>query len=439
MLPQWIIEAKRDGHALPPDQIRKFVLDFAQGRIPDYQMAAFAMAVYFKGMTLEETAALTQAMLDSGDRLDLHTLTPPRVDKHSTGGIGDKISLALAPLAAACGLAVPMISGRGLGLTGGTLDKMESIPGYRTDLAPAEFARIVETCGCSIMGQTPHLCPADRKLYALRDVTGTVPSIPLITSSILSKKLAESLNGLVLDVKCGHGAFMTDRNSARALASSLRDVGRLLGLPVSGWITAMDQPLGRSAGNRVEVAEAVRILQNEGPKDTRALTLALTARMLRLGGLVPTDAEAYPLMEKALRSGAAFRSFLKMVRLHGGDPAFLENPDSIEGHASLKIPILSTKSGWIAAVNAEAIGRAVLLLGAGRAKVEDPVDPNAGISHLKKIGERVEKGEPFAELHASHAKRIQAATPWMERAFHITESQPESPPLLLEDLDSLGT
>jgi len=437
MLPQWIIEAKRDGRELEPDQIRDFILGFAQGRIPDYQAAAWAMAVYFRGMSLDETAALTRAMLDSGDRLDLHHVTRPRLDKHSTGGIGDKVSLVLAPLAAACGLAVPMISGRGLGLTGGTLDKVESIPGYRTDLSPAEFARIVETCGCSIMGQTPRLCPADRKLYALRDVTGTVPSIPLITASILSKKLAESLNGLVMDVKCGRGAFMAARDSARELARSLREVGRRLELPVSGWITAMDQPLGRTAGNRVEVAEAVRLLQGEGPEDTRTITLALTARMLRLGGLVQTDADAYPLMEQALRTGAAFRTFAKMVRLHGGDPTFLEDPAAIEGRAAAKASLASPEQGWIVDVDAQAVGRAVLLLGAGRTTIEDRVDPDAGVSSLKKVGDFVEKGQPLAELHASTLDRIEAARPWLARAFRIGEAPPPATPLLLEDLDML--
>jgi pyrimidine-nucleoside phosphorylase len=280
MLPQWIIEKKRDGHALRPDEIAFFISEYGRERIPDYQMAALAMAVFFRGMTLDETACLTEAMLQSGRTLDTARLSRPAADKHSTGGIGDKTSLIVAPLAACAGLAVPMISGRGLGITGGTLDKLESIPGYRTNLSMDEFLGVVERCGCSIIGQTAELAPVDRRLYALRDVTATVPSVPLIAASILSKKLAENTRALVLDVKCGEGAFMRSLPAARELARTMVAVGTRMGRRVSALVTAMDEPLGAAAGNAVEVAEVLACLRGEGPPDLADLSLSLTARML---------------------------------------------------------------------------------------------------------------------------------------------------------------
>jgi pyrimidine-nucleoside phosphorylase len=434
MIPQWLIEKKRDGIELTSDEIRDFMEGFTRGRIPDYQMAAFAMAVYFKGMAPAETAALTRVMLESGDRLAPTGSALPRIDKHSTGGIGDKVSLILAPLVACCGVSVPMIAGRGLGLTGGTIDKLESIPGVRTDLTAEAFNAVLDACGCAIMGQTPRLCPADRKLYALRDVTGTVPSIPLITASILSKKLAESLDGLVLDVKCGSGAFMRTPADAEALARSLMAVGRAMHLPVSAWITAMDQPLGRAAGNRPEIAETVEALRGHGPADLMAVTLALAARMLRLAGLARTDAGAVPVLENHIRSGAAEARFLAMIRAQGGDPAFLDDPAAIEALAPCRGTAPSPAGGWVAAADADAIGRACLLLGAGRSRTGDAVDPDAGVYGLLKAGDPVRPGQPLARLTAGDSGRLAAALPVLASAYRFSATPVASPPVLLKDM-----
>ena len=434
MLPQWTIEKKRDGQTLAPEEIRAFILAYAAGRIPDYQMAALAMAVFFQGLSAAETAALTQAMLESGESLDLASLDRPRIDKHSTGGVGDKVSLILAPLAAGFGVAVPMIAGRGLGLTGGTIDKLESIPGYRADLPLDAFREIVSACGCSIISQTPRLCPADRKLYALRDVTGTVPSIPLITASIMSKKLAESLNGLVLDVKCGAGAFMQTRERGEALAASLMAVGRTLGLPVSALLTRMEEPLGRAVGNRPEIAEVVRTLRGQGPGDLLSVTLALTARMLRLAGRVRTDAEAMPQLQAALQDGSAEARFREMVRRHGGDPAFLDDPDAMTARAGAVREVRAPVDGYVARVDAGAIGRASLLLGAGRAATDDSVDPDAGLASLPKIGEPVRRGQCLARLFAADTARIEAAHPLVESAFAFSPRPVQTEPVLIADL-----
>jgi pyrimidine-nucleoside phosphorylase len=430
MLPQWVIERKRDGQALTADEIRGFIDGFTRGDIPDYQMSALAMAVFFRGMTPGETAALTRAMLDSGDRLDTSSIAKPKVDKHSTGGIGDKISLPLAPVAAACGVAVPMISGRGLGITGGTLDKLEAIPGYRTDLSTAEFLDVIHGCGCSIIGQTDRLAPADRKLYALRDVTGTVPSIPLITASILSKKLAEGLDGLVMDVKCGRGAFMRTRAQARALAESLVRTGAALGVRVSGWITAMDEPLGRTAGNALEVVEAIDVLRGRGPADVVELTLALGAEMVRLAGQTTDETEARRRCREALDSGRALAVFRDMVRRQGGDPAVVDDPARLPS-CRLRRELRAPAAGVVVDVDAECLGRACLVLGAGRTKTTDTVDPGAGISGLLKRGERVVTGEPLVVLHASDEKRLDEAERLLKDAFGIGP-MPDARPLMLE-------
>ncbi|MEI6971225.1 MAG: thymidine phosphorylase, partial [bacterium] len=338
MLPQWIIEKKRDGQELSEDDIRYFIGGFTSGTIPDYQMSALAMAILLRGMTSAETAILTNVMMMSGDLVDTTSIKLPRIDKHSTGGIGDKISLVLAPLAACCGLAVPMISGRGLGITGGTLDKLESIPGYRTDLSEKEFVSIISKCGCSIIGQTERLAPADRKLYALRDVTGTVPSIPLIVASIMSKKLAAGLDGLVLDVKCGRGAFMKTGADAKALATALLEVARHMGKAATALITDMDQPLGRTAGNTLEVIEAIEVLKGGGPRDIIDLTLALCARMLVLAKVTTTESYATTMLRAKLSSGEAFARFVQMVALHKGDTSVLSNPSRF-GAAAIRVPI----------------------------------------------------------------------------------------------------
>lgn len=418
MLPQWIIEKKRDGLPLSEEDIRYFIGGFAKGSIPDYQMSALAMAILLRGMTAEEITAMTRAMMMSGDLVNTASIPLPKIDKHSTGGIGDKISLILAPLAACCGIAVPMISGRGLGITGGTLDKLESIPGYRTDIPEQEFVRIAGKCGCSIIGQTERLVPADRKLYALRDVTGTVPSIPLIVASIMSKKLAAGLDGLVLDVKCGRGAFMKTEAEARSLAAALLDVARRMNKPATALITDMNQPLGRTAGNALEVIEAIETLKGAGPADVTNLSLALCARMLLLAKVSASEAEALSLLRSKLSSGEAFRKFVEMVSLHKGDTSFIENPARFR-KAALATPLPAASDGTVADVNPDAIGRACIVLGAGRTRVTDKVDHAVGISGIAKVGQTVSAGEPLAIIHAGSVESRDAARSLAEKAFVV--------------------
>ena len=431
MLPQWIIEKKRNGETLSDEEVGLFMGGYVRGEIPDYQMAALAMAIYFKGMTPEETATLTRVMMQSGEVVDTSSIRLPKVDKHSTGGIGDKLSIPLAPLVACCGVAVPMISGRGLGITGGTLDKLESIPGYRTGLSVPEFIRVLQECGCSMIGQTDRIVPADRKLYALRDVTATVPSIPLIVSSIMSKKLAEGIDGLVLDVKCGRGAFMKTRAEARALAEGLVGVGRAMGKKVTALITAMDQPLGRSVGNALEMIESIDILRGKGPADSTELTLLLGSEMLVLAGVAPSVEAALPVLRSKLESGEALERFKKMVRGHGGNTEVIDDPGRFPV-AAVRIDFLAPGSGVVQEADAEKIGRASLVLGAGRAKTTDVIDPAAGLSGLVKIGERVEAGQPLATLHASTRERIEAALPWVRQAFVMGEEPVTASALVLE-------
>lgn len=404
---------------------------YARGDIPDYQMAAFAMAVFFRGMTPEETAALTRVMLNSGESVDTSCIRRPKVDKHSTGGIGDKLSLPLAPLVASCGVAVPMISGRGLGITGGTLDKLESIPGYRTALDVREFLSILQSCGCSMIGQTERIVPADRKLYALRDVTATVPSIPLIVSSIMSKKLAEGIDGLVLDVKCGRGAFMKTREDARSLAGGLVNVGRAMGKRVTALVTAMDQPLGRTVGNSLEMVEAIDILRGNGPVDAAELTFTLAAEMLALAGVVSVAADARPLLRRKLESGAALETFKTMVRLHGGRPEFIDDPGRFPV-APLRHACRAPRAGTVRLVDAETVGRISLLLGAGRTTTADVIDPSAGLSELVKVGEQVEAGQPLAILHASSRDKLDAAMQLTDLAFDVGDVPAEGQGQVLE-------
>ncbi len=430
MIPQWVIEKKRDGQPLTEEELRAFVTGYTHGEIPDYQMAALAMAIYFRGMSLEETITLTDVMMRSGAILDTSGIPHPKIDKHSTGGIGDKVSLALAPLVACCGVAVPMISGRGLGITGGTLDKLEAIPGYRTLLSADAFLRIVRTCGCSIIGQTAELAPADRKLYALRDVTGTVPSIPLIASSILSKKLAEGLDGLVLDVKWGRGAFMKTRPMARRLARTLVAIASRMGRRVSALITDMNQPLGRTAGHALEVAEAVDILRGRGPQDVTRLVLELAWHMLRIAGKAADRPTALRLLRAQLRSGAALDRFREMVRLHGGvdivaDPAQLPS-------ARLREDYPAPCNGYVTLADAEILGRACLVLGAGRTRTTDSVDPAVGLSNLAKVDQRVVQGQPLVTLHANDPSRLIEAKALLESAFVVSETPARAPRLITD-------
>jgi pyrimidine-nucleoside phosphorylase len=388
-----LIERKREGGRLTDDEIRAIIAGFTSGEIPEYQVSALAMAIYFRGMDAEETTALTDAMLHSGSTLLWAKDAPMRVDKHSTGGIGDKTSLILAPLLACDGLWVPMISGRGLGITGGTLDKLESIPGFSTQLSEREIYRVVSQVGCAMVGQTPNLCPADKKLYALRDVTGTVPSIPLITASIMCKKLAEGLNRLVLDVKHGSGAFMKTREQAEALAKSMVAVGNLLGVRSSVCINSMDEPTGHAAGNALEVAEAVECLQGRGPADLEAIVLDLC---------VAVSVSSREDLFAWLRDGTAWRKFGEMVEAQGGDSSKLERITQVH-RAPVVREFHADRSGRLTRMDAGTVGRAVLELGAGRSKASDPVDFAVGCDQIAKTGTEVQAGDVLLRVHARSA------------------------------------
>jgi len=413
MLPQWVIEKKRDGGELSGEEIAFFIEGFSAGTIPDYQMSALAMAICLRGMNPGETAALTSEMMRSGDIIDPADLPGIKADKHSTGGIGDKTSLILAPLAAACGLTVPMVSGRSLGITGGTLDKLESIPGFRTDRSGQAFFQTLETVGCSIIGQTAELVPADKKLYALRDVTGTVPSIPLITASIMSKKLAEGIDTLVLDVKWGKGAFMKSIEDARALAQSMVDVGIHMGKKVRALITDMNAPLGRAAGNALEVQECLEVLSGAGPDDLRELTVELTAHMLEASGVVPDLGKAKEKCFQTLENGGAMRKFEAMVAAQGG------STDWKFAEAEIQEPVPAPADGVVTAVDAGRIGKACLMLGAGRRKTDDTIDPAVGIAQMKKPGESVKKGDPLCVIFSNDRKKMDEALPMVGTAFEV--------------------
>ncbi len=429
MVPQWIIEQKRDNEAIGEQDLRSFIAAYASGALPDYQMAAFAMAVFFQGMTFEEITVLTDAMMRSGDVLDWRGLDRPTVDKHSTGGIGDKISIPLAPLVACAGAAVPMISGRGLGITGGTLDKLESIPGYRTDLSNAAFREVLTRVGCSIIGQTERLAPADKKLYALRDVTGTVPSIPLISASIMSKKLAEGADALVLDVKCGRGAFMKRMGDARELAETLVAIGRNMGRRVSALITDMDQPLGRTVGNALEIRESIAVLQGRGPRDVTELTVALASEMLVQAGLCADADAGTEVARQTLASGGALDTFRRMVEAHGGDPSIVEDPDRLP-QAPVCLEVSAERDGWVTAVDADRIGRVVLLLGGGRRQHTDTIDPAVGVDHLVKTGDPIAKGEPLLLLHARSQDEATAQMAMVRDAIVIGDHADAVRPLI---------
>jgi pyrimidine-nucleoside phosphorylase len=393
-----VIRKKRDGIELSPAEIESLVNAYTRGDIPDYQVSAWLMAVVLRGMTRAETAALTDAMLHSGEVLDLSSLPARKVDKHSTGGVGDKTSLVLAPLVAAAGIAVPMISGRGLGHTGGTLDKLESIPGFNVNLPIADFRRVLETCGCAMIGQTPQIAPADRKLYALRDVTGTVESPYLICASIMSKKLAEGIDALVLDVKTGSGAFMKSEKDAVLLAELMVETGERMGKHVIALITDMDQPLGMNIGNALEVVEALEVLRGGGPEDLKELCLHTAGWMLHLGGVSKSIAEGKQRSEQLLSSGKALEKFRQMVQLQGGDPRVIDNPERLP-QARGSVQVLSAKNGFISSMQCEQIGTACVILGGGRERKEDSVDPGVGIVLHKKVGDAVASGEPLATIY----------------------------------------
>ncbi|EHR59573.1 thymidine phosphorylase [Saccharomonospora cyanea] len=403
-----VVRAKRDGARLSGEQIDWVIDAYTRGVVGDEQMAALAMAVFLRGMDAAETARWTGAMIDSGERLSLKC-SRPTVDKHSTGGVGDKITLPLAPLVAACGAAVPQLSGRGLGHTGGTLDKLEAIPGWRAELSADEIAAQLEDVGAVVCAATPTLAPADRKLYALRDVTGTVESVPLIASSIMSKKIAEGAGRLVLDVKVGSGAFMKTRKQARELAASLVEIGAAHGVATTAVLTAMDTPLGAAVGNAVEVAEAVEVLRGGGPADVVELTLALAREMLALAGLGGVDPA------RVLASGRAYETWCRMIRAQGGDP---EAPLPKATHVHV---VEASKSGTVTALDAYGVGVAAWRLGAGRARKSDPVQSAAGVLCLAKPGEPVERGQPLFELHTDTPEAVAAALPLLDAALTIGE------------------
>jgi len=408
-----IIAAKRDGQELSTDEIQRVVAGLLSGSVADYQMTALLMAAFFRGMSDAETVALTEAMLRSGKVLDLSSVPGVKVDKHSTGGVGDKVSIALAPLVAACGAPVPMVSGRGLGHTGGTLDKLEAIPGFRTDLSTEDFIRVVRDVGTCMIGQTKDVAPADKKIYALRDVTATVECIPLIVASILSKKLAEGIDALVLDVKVGSGAFMKDEARARELATALVRVGQRAGKNVVARLTDMNTPLGVAVGNANETAEALELLHGRGPDDLREITMQLCAEMLVLAKRADDEKLALKSLQNAIDSGAAVAVMEKMIAAQHGDPKVAGNPALLE-IAKERIDVTADRAGFVTRADALAIGRAAVAMGAGRARAEDVVDPTVGISVLAKPGDRVERGQPLAALHvrkrdASIEERVKAA------------------------------
>ncbi len=420
----WIIEKKRDGVELSAEEIHFLIDGYTREKIPDYQMAALCMAIYFQGMNFTETSVLTEAMMNSGRVLSHADIAKPKVDKHSTGGIGDKTSLVLAPLVACFDVAVPMISGRGLGITGGTLDKLESIPGFRVDLSEAEFKSVLSKCGVAMIGQTKDIAPADKKLYALRDVTATVPSIPLITSSIMSKKLAEGIDALVLDVKFGCGAFMKDFDQARELAGFLVEVGKNMGKQVRALLTDMNQPLGRAVGNAVEVEECLQILSGEGEQQLKELCILLSAHMLELAGVADHVDEIIPELERKLESGEAYQRFEQMVELQGGSLSEFKKSYS---HPKV-FQLSSAQCGFISAVDAEKVGRAAILLGAGRETAADSVDHAVGVVELKKVAESVEQGEALCQIVYRDQDRLESARELLQQAFTVGQlkSSPES-------------
>jgi pyrimidine-nucleoside phosphorylase len=418
-----VIRKKRDGVELSRGEIEGLVNAYTKGDIPDYQVSAWLMAVVLKGMTRPETAALTDAMLHSGEVLDLSSLPAKKVDKHSTGGVGDKTSLVLAPLAAAAGIAVPMISGRGLGHTGGTLDKLEAIPGFKVNLPVAEFRRVLEVCGCAMIGQTAEIAPADRKLYALRDVTGTVESPYLICASIMSKKLAEGIDALVLDVKTGSGAFMKSEKDAAFLAELMVETGERMGKKVVALITDMDQPLGNKIGNALEVIEVIEVLRAGGPEDLREVCLELAGWMLHLGSVSSTVAEGKQQSAKLISSGKALDKFRQMVELQGGDARVIDDAKRLP-QAQHTMPVPSAKSGYLASMQCEQIGTACVILGGGRERKEDSVDPAVGVVLHKKVGDRVAAGEPLATIHYNADAQAARARQLIEASCKIADAAP---------------
>ncbi|MDI6761305.1 MAG: thymidine phosphorylase [Candidatus Brocadiaceae bacterium] len=428
-----VLRKKREGHHLSPQEIAFIVKGYSYGEIPDYQMSALLMAICLRGMDDEETASLTEEMLRSGEVIRPEEIPGPKVDKHSTGGVGDKVSLVLSPLAASLGVKVPMVSGRSLGHTGGTLDKLESIPGFRTQLSLMEFKQNVNRIGVSIIGATKELVPADGKLYALRDVTSTVECIPLITASILSKKFAAGIDGLVLDVKTGSGAFMKGLEEARSLARSLMQTAQRMGKPAIALVTGMDQPLGRMVGNATEVQEAMEILHGGGPPDVVELTLELGYQMLRLAGLCQDRQEARRQLRSALEDGSAWRKFRELVECQGGRLRCLED---FHGLISKRVHVVTSQThGYVNAIDTHKMGQAAVVLGAGRRRLGDKIDPSVGYEVLAKLGDRVEKAQPLARVFYRGEADLKEARNLLLDAYNFSPERPSPPPLVYETLE----
>ncbi len=433
ILPQALIRKKRNGEALSPDELRAFVAGVTDASIPDYQISAMLMAIYFRGLQDEELAVWADAMLHSGDVLDLSSISRAKVDKHSTGGVGDKISLPLAPAVAACGVAVPMVSGRGLGHTGGTLDKLESIPGFSVNLDVERFTELVDTLGVCLIGQTGEIAPADKRLYALRDVTATVESVPLIASSIMSKKLAEGIDALVLDCKVGHGAFMKTIEEARELAKAIQTIGRAAGKPVTAVLTDMNAPIGTMVGNALEVAESIAVLKGSGPADTRELTVVLGGEMLYAGKVASSPEAGQKQIETVLDNGKAAEIFAKLIEAQGGDPNVVESPDTVLPKSGAKHDLVAKTSGVISRIEAQDIGVAGLWLGAGRKRTNDKIDPAVGIELHCKIGDKVDPGTVLATLHHND-RGLSEAQDLILNAFVVGESADAPTTRILEIL-----
>lgn len=426
-----IIHKKREGGELTREELRFFVQGFTRGEIPDYQASALLMAIFFRGMTRRETGDLTLEMAGSGDRVDLSALPGVKVDKHSTGGVGDKTSLIIGPIAAACGVTIAKMSGRGLGHTGGTVDKLESIPGLRTDIPRQEFFDIVKRTGLSIIGQSGNLCPADKKLYALRDVTATVESLPLIASSIMSKKIAAGADAILLDVKVGSGAFMKTLEDSRALAREMVRIGGQVGRRTVALITDMDMPLGRKIGNALEVREAVEVLSGKGDHRLRSLCLELSANMVYLGRQAETMEGARAKAVEAVRSGGALEKLRQMAEAQGGDPSYITNPEKFTISPAC-VEIAAPQGGYITRLDAEGCGLAAVELGAGRETKESSIDPGAGIVLLKNKGDRVEKGQPIARLYAQSKALCRRGEERFFQALEVGPQAPQTGPMILD-------
>jgi pyrimidine-nucleoside phosphorylase len=437
MLARPLIERKRDGGRIEPDEWRALAIAYARGDVPDYQVAALLMACFLNGLDRAETAALTDAMLDSGQRLDLGHLGRPRADKHSTGGVGDKVSIVLAPLVASAGVVVPMMSGRSLGHTGGTLDKLESIPGFRTNLSLSETRDQLARVGAAMIGQTPEIAPADRKMYALRDATATIESIPLIASSIMSKKLAEDLTGLVLDLKRGSGSFLPDVDDVLELADVMIKLGADHGCPCVALITAMDRPLGRACGNALEVEEAIAALKGEGPPDLMSVTYALGAEMLVLAGVAPDVDAARRELEKAIGTGRAAETFQRIIEAQGGNPGVVDDPAVLPQAVECEI-YASPRRGLVARVEPKTIGEGITRLGGGRTRTDDLVDPTVGFVITARPGDWVEAGDPLATIFARDRAGVESGKATLLSAIVIADEAEPPLPLISHRVTAAG-